>query len=273
MTEESVNGQFIRQTQAWLKPTIRFHVFKRVPLPHWKSRLKIQARSVGRNRFARNSLLDIAFVQTTVNILNILKNHSSSKMTMMCLCIPHTRDNRFRTAIIECFHVSNIAAHPGAHQTYLRIAQWYHWLTLDQDTTCKLAKLTLARKNGKMIPIPIPEECWSVVSMDFVTGLPDSNSHDAIMTVVDKLSKRPKYCACNRTDDAKDVAHNFFDCVVRHHGVPSIIISDRYPKFISKFWSWLAKLMGVRLHMTTSYRAQADGQTERQNLILEDALR
>ncbi|OWZ04564.1 Retroelement pol Polyprotein [Phytophthora megakarya] len=53
--------------------------------------------------------------------------------TMMCLCVPHTRDNRFRTAIIECFHDSNIAAHPGAHRTYLRIAQWYHWPTLDQD--------------------------------------------------------------------------------------------------------------------------------------------
>ena len=68
-------------------------------------------------------------------------------------------------------------------------------------------------------------------------------------------------------------ACHFFDCVVRHHGLPSIIISDRDSRFVSKFWSSLAKLMGIRLHMTTSYRAQADGQTERQNLILEDALR
>uniref|UniRef100_H3GA32 Chromo domain-containing protein n=1 Tax=Phytophthora ramorum TaxID=164328 RepID=H3GA32_PHYRM len=109
--------------------------------------------------------------------------------------------------------------------------------------------------------------------MDFVTGLPESNGFDAIMTVVDKLSKRPKYRACNTTDDAEKTAHHFFDCVVRHHGLPSIIISDRDPKFIPKFWSSLTKLMGISLHMTTSYRAQADGQTERQNLILEDALR
>ena len=88
------------------------------------------------------------------------------------------------------------------------------------------------------------------------------------MTVVDKLSKRSKYRACNRHDDAHMTACHFFDCVVRHHGLPSIIISDQDSKFVSNFWSSLAKLIGIRLHMTTSYRAQADGQTERQNLIL-----
>ena len=74
-----------------------------------------------------------------------------------------------------------------------------------------------------MIPIPIPEECWLVISMDFLTGVPNSNGFDAIMTVVDKLSKHPKYRACNRTDDAKTTAFHFFDCVVRHHGIPSTI--------------------------------------------------
>ncbi|ETK86733.1 hypothetical protein L915_08691 [Phytophthora nicotianae] len=155
--------------------------------------------------------------------------------TTMRLCVPYTRDNHLRTSIISCFQDSNIAAHPGVHRTYLRIAQWYHWPTLDQDVrdyvesceTCTRWKHSNTRKNGKMIPIPIPEECWSVLSMDFITGLPDSNDFDAILTVVDKLSKRPKYRACNRTDDAQKTAYHFFDCVVRYHGLPSIIISDR----------------------------------------------
>ena len=61
--------------------------------------------------------------------------------------------------------------------------------------------------------------------------------------------------------------------VVRHHGLPEVIISDRDSKFTSNFWKSLMRIMGVKLSMTTAHRAQADGQTERQNFVLEDALR
>jgi hypothetical protein len=195
------------------------------------------------------------------------------------LCVPS--NDQLRTKIIATFHDSPMAAHPGVRRTYLRIAQWYYWKNMDADIydyvtscgTCARWKHTNAKKNGKLIPIPIPEECWEVVSMDFITGLPESDGYDSICTVVDKLSKRPKYIAVNTTDDAETVAHFFFDNVVRHHGLPATIISDRDPKFTSKFWKSLAKIMGIKLKMTTAYRAQADGQTERQNLILEDSLR
>jgi transposase InsO family protein len=109
--------------------------------------------------------------------------------------------------------------------------------------------------------------------MDFITGLPVSDGFDAIFVAVDKLSKRAKYAPTYTTADAQDTAKVFFDAVVRHHGVPKVIISDRDSKFISDFWKSLMKLMGVKLSMTTAHRAQADGQTERQNLVLEDALR
>lgn len=197
------------------------------------------------------------------------------------LCVPCSDQNYLRTQILEQFHDSDIAAHPGIRRTQLRIAQWYHWDTLNEDvrdyvhscSTCTRWKHSNARRNGKMIPIPIPKECWEVVSMDFITGLPISDSFDAIMTVVDKLSKRAKYCATNTTDDAQKTAHHFFNSVIRHHGVPAVIISDRDTRFVSKFWKSLSQLMGIKLNMTTAHRAQADGQTERQNLVLEDALR
>ena len=72
-----------------------------------------------------------------------------------------------------------------------------------------------------LMPLPIPEQCWQVVSMDFITGLPVSEEYDAIMTVVVKLSKRSKFSQGR--------------CVVRHHGLPEVIISDRDSKFTSKF--------------------------------------
>ncbi|KAF1313294.1 putative retroelement, partial [Globisporangium splendens] len=195
------------------------------------------------------------------------------------LCVPE--DYQLRTKIIASFHDSAIAAHPGIRRTYLRIVQWYYWKSIEKDIhdyvssceTCARWKHSNAKKNGKLIPIAIPEECWEVVSMDFITGLPESNGYDAIFTVVDKFSKRAKYVAVKTADDAEKIAHVFFDNVVRHHGMRAVIISDRDPKFTSHFWRSLAKIMGIKLNMTTSHRAQADGQTERQNLILEDALR
>ncbi|KAF1327685.1 putative retroelement, partial [Globisporangium splendens] len=195
------------------------------------------------------------------------------------LCVPD--DYQLRTKIIASFHDSAIAAHPGIRRTFLRIVQWYYWKSMERDIhdyvssceTCARWKHSNAKKNGKLIPIPIPEECWEVVSMDFITGLPESNGFDAIFTAVNKLSKRAKYAAVKTTHDAEKIAHAFFDNVVRHHGIPAVIISDRDPKFTSHFWRSLAKMMGIKLNMTTSHRAQADGQTERQNLILEDALR
>lgn len=202
-----------------------------------------------------------------------------TKHTVNRLCVPDYRDLRLKV-LIE-FHDSPVAAHPGTRRTQFKIAQWYYWQQLENDVknyvkscqTCSRWKSNSLKKNGKLIPIPIPKACWEVISMDFVTGLPVSNGFDAIMTVVDKLSKRPKYAPTHTVDDAQEVAKIFFDTVVRHHGLPKTIISDRDPKFTSKFWRALMKLLGVQLSMTTSHRAQADGQTERQNLVLEDALR
>ncbi|POM61409.1 LOW QUALITY PROTEIN: polyprotein [Phytophthora palmivora] len=181
---------------------------------------------------------------------------------------------------MEC-HDGATSSHPGGRRTYLKAAQWYYWPTMDKDIreyvrtceTCARWKSSSQKKKGLLMPIPTPNECWEVVSMDFITGLPASEGYDAIFVIVDKLSKRPKYAPTYSTADAKDTAHVSFDAVVRHHGLPKVNISDRDSKFLLDFWKSLMKLVGVKLSMTTAHRAQADGQTERQNLVLEDALR
>ncbi|KAF1331550.1 Retroelement pol polyprotein, partial [Globisporangium splendens] len=195
------------------------------------------------------------------------------------LCVPS--DKKLITQVIMEFHDAPTSAHPGIRRTQLKAAQWYYWPTLDKDIkeyvnsceTCARWKSSNRMKNGLLMPIPVPQECWEVVSMDFIVKLPVSNGYDAIFVAVDKLSKRAKYAPTHTTANAEDTARVFFDAVVRHHGVPKIIISDRDPKFISDFWKSLMKIMGIKLSMTTSHRPQADGQTERQNLVLEDALR
>ncbi|KAF1327470.1 Retroelement pol polyprotein, partial [Globisporangium splendens] len=167
-----------------------------------------------------------------------------TKHPVLRLCVPNS--SKLVTDVIQEFHDAPVATHPGSNNR---------------------------KKIGLMMPIPTPQECWDVVSMDFITGLPVSEGFDAILVTVDKLSKRPKYHPTHSTADDEGTAKVFFEAVVRHHGLPKVIISDRDPKFTSVFWKSLTKLVGIKLSMTTSHRAQADGQTERQNLVLEDALR
>ena len=100
--------------------------------------------------------------------------------------------------------------------------------------------------------------------MDFINGLPVSEGYDATCVIIDKLTKRPIYAQTYKTAVYKDKAKLFFDAVVRHHGLPKVIISDRDPKFTANFWESLMNIMGVKLGMTTAHRAQADGQTEHQ---------
>ncbi|GMF50119.1 unnamed protein product [Phytophthora fragariaefolia] len=123
-----------------------------------------------------------------------------------------------------------------------------------------------------LMPLSVPSEYWEIVRMNFVTGLPLSRGFDVILAVVDLLSKRPKCVATHTTATTAATALLFFDAVFIHHGLPQEIVSDRDPKFTSSMWTELMKVMWVRLRMSTSYRAQADGQVERHHRVLEDAL-
>ncbi|KAF0720173.1 Aste57867_496 [Aphanomyces stellatus] len=164
-----------------------------------------------------------------------------SKDHVWKLCVPD--DDFLKGEIISQSHDSSTAAHPGVRRTQLHVSQWYFWDKLNEDLklyvvtceTCARYKTSSTKANGRMIPIQSPSECWHTISVDRITGLPVSNGMDAIMTCVDKTSKRPKYCATTFNVDAPTAAKEFFDNVVRHHGLPAVIISDHDSKFTSQF--------------------------------------
>lgn len=114
---------------------------------------------------------------------------------------------------------------------------------------------------------------WEVITTDFLTQLPASNGCDAIQIVVCKLTKRPCYIPTTKTADAATVAELMFRHCFRQYGFPRVIMSGRDPKFTSEFWTALMELTGIKVSMTVAYRAQADGQSERQIRTLEDSLR
>ena len=114
--------------------------------------------------------------------------------------------------------------------------------------------------------------------MDFVMGLPISTnwkgkSYDSILVIIDRLTKIMHYEPVKITIDGPGLAEVIIDIVIRHHGLPNSIITNRGFLFTSKLWSSLYYFLGIKRKLSTAFHSQTNGQTERQKSTMEAYLR
>jgi len=174
------------------------------------------------------------------------------------------------------------SGHLGIRRTMAQLTRRFYWPGIKADATkyvaqcevCQRAKSHNLPPGGLLHPLPVPEQRWSSISMDFITGLPPTAAgFEAILTVVDRLTKMIHLLPTHTTATAQQLAQLFTDGIVRLHSFPTSIVSDRDSLFTSKFWIAFCAATNTNRHLSTSYHPQTDGQTERANHTIEQILR
>ena len=174
-----------------------------------------------------------------------------------------------------------MAGHLGVQRTFDVMKRDFWWLTMRQDTqeyvracdVCQRVQPSNQLTPGMLSPLPIPLVKWNDFSMDFIGPFPTSSGFNTIFVVVDRLSKMCHFIPTVQSVTASQTAQLLVDNVVKLHGWPSTIVSDRDPRFTSDFWKSLMKHMKVHLNMSSADHPETDGQTERMNRTLLSIIR
>ena len=184
-----------------------------------------------------------------------------------------------KNSIISEFHRES--GHADSTKTTANILRTFYWHSVKKDTrsyiklcpTCQRIKPRTAKPYGSLMPLPVPVNPWESVSLDLITGLPNADGYDAVVTFVCSLTKMAHFVPCASTINARQLAKLFLDNVYRLHGLPRFLIGDRDPRYTSKFFQSLMSDLRTTLSLSTAYHPQTDGQTERVHRTIEQILR
>src|SRR3954468_5146954 len=154
------------------------------------------------------------------------------------ICIPD--DEEIKKVILEESHRSSLSIHPGATKMYQDLKSLFWWPGMKRDVaqfvyaclSCQKSKIEHQKPAGLMQPLEVPEWKGDSISMDFVTGLPNTlRGFDSIWVIVDRLTKSAHFIPINITFPIAKLAEIYVRVIVKLHGVPLCIVSDRDPRF------------------------------------------
>ena len=196
-----------------------------------------------------------------------------------------------RNQVIRLHHDTPEFGHFGIARTAELVSRNFYWPGLESMVrryvlgcdVCARIKAPRHRHYGPNMPIPPATRPWEGVTMDFVTDLPPArgtaagtdgdSAYTCILVIVDRFTKMTIYLPCRKDIDSPELARLFFENVICMHGIPEHIITDRGTQFTSRFWSRVCSHMTINHRLSTAFHPQTDGQTERQNQVMEQYLR
>nr|KYP42986.1 Retrotransposable element Tf2 [Cajanus cajan] len=182
------------------------------------------------------------------------------------ICLP--QDAELKRAVLEEGHKSRLSIHPGMTKMYHDLKKTFWWSGMKREIveyvaaclTCQKAKVEHQKPSGLMQQMEIPEWKWDSITMDFIVGLPRSaRNSDVIWVIFDRLTKCAHFLPVNIKWSLEKLTQMYVREIVRLHGVPSIIIFDRDPRFTSRFWQSLHQALGTKLKLSSAYHPQTDG--------------
>ena len=201
--------------------------------------------------------------------------------------IPHFQDRSYipegplRIEVLETCHDEKLAGHFGKRKTSELVKRKFFWPNMDPMISeycegcqvCARAKTPRHLPYGPLMPLSIPERPWSSIALDFITDLPSSEEMTTILTVTDRHSKMGHFIPFPSLPNAEQTAVSFIREIVRLHGLPTEIISDRGTQFTSRLWKRMLECLDIKQCMSSAYHPQTNGQAERTNQTLQQYLR
>jgi len=185
-------------------------------------------------------------------------------------------DEAIQTALITKHHKPPQAGHGGTAKTTGLISRQYYWPKIREDIkrfikncdTCQRTKLVRHAPYRFLQPKEAPDRPWKSIAMDFITVLPKSEGYDTILVVIDRLTKMSHFIPCLKDLDARQFVNLFMKEIVRLHGLPHNIITDRGTLFSSDLWKEAKRKVAIQRRLSTAFHPQKDRQTERANAIM-----
>ena len=311
LTRFTSTQQLSRRQYRWSQKLAEFHfrIYHRPGKRNGKPDALSRRPDFSRNSLTHTNYLQL-FQQISVESLSILGSNESllaeiksATSTSSLLIAFHARTlsdeyelrdgilyfrdlivlptEKLQLQIFQQRHCTPVAGHFGLAKTVELICRDFYWPRIRQTIrrfikncdVCNRAKPSRHAPYGLLQALPVPQERWWDISMDFLTDLPPSNGHDSILVVKDRLSKQAHFLPTTKTINAEETACLFVREIFRLHGCPRSIVSDRGPQFTAAFWRRFQQLLGTSVNLSTAHHPQTDGSTEILNQTIEHYLR
>ncbi|KAG9217547.1 hypothetical protein CCMSSC00406_0008474 [Pleurotus cornucopiae] len=194
------------------------------------------------------------------------------------LVIPHIAS--FCESIFRLAHDS--LGHFGAMKSYEALCDSFYWPNMRRDlerayipgcVECQRNKALTSKPASLLHSLPVPDDCLQDIALDFMGPLPPDEGFNYLLTITDRLGADIRLIPCRKDVTAERVAALFFDHWHCENGLPRTITSDRDKLFVSRFWSALHELTGVKLRLSSSFHPETDGSSERTNKTVIQCLR